>query len=75
MSEEFDQMEIQMSAEINSSKPIYIKLSAGTDMHQRVMMVAGHLGVTPTKAGRMLMRTGWLGFVRSVSRGLKAVKK
>ncbi len=45
-------------------KAIFIKLSPGTDLYVKVKRVAKIADVKPSKAGRMMMRNGWLGFRR-----------
>jgi len=55
--------------EINLTDPpdkaIYVKLSPGTELFNKVVMCSEHLRVPPTKAARMLLRAGWIGFTKS----------
>jgi len=51
----------------DASKPIYVKLTPGTDLYIKVQRVAEIADVQPTLAARMMMRNGWLGFRRFLS--------
>jgi hypothetical protein len=45
-------------------KAIYIKLTPGTELYDKVVAVADETDVSLTKAGRMMMRNGWAGWKR-----------
>lgn len=58
-----------------TERPIYIKLTPGTDIYIKVLTVANKLDVNPTRAARYMMRNGWLGFKRfAVSEGIEVSK-
>ncbi len=46
-------------------KAIYVKLTPGTDLFNKVVLVSEHLEVTPTKAARVLMSGGFLSYIRT----------
>lgn len=44
------------------SKPFYLKITPGTDIHTKILEVGMDLGVTNTKAARVLILGGWMGW-------------
>lgn len=53
-----------MKIEEVDDKAIFIKLTPGTDLHDQVLVVAHLCGVKAPRAGRLMMKAGWLGFAR-----------
>ncbi len=71
---EFNGTQLEMIIPETPGKPIYVKLTPGTELYDKVLMCAGHTQVAPTRAARMLMKAGWLSFVNSYVIQMKAVK-
>lgn len=46
-------------------KAIFIKLTPGTELFNKVVLCSRHFEVKPAKAARLLMRAGWLGYLKS----------
>lgn len=60
------QAEMNFGEVVVKEGPIYIKLSPGTSLYRIIVSVSMFLGVTPTKAGRVLIRAGYIGFSKFV---------
>jgi len=60
----FGARQLEMEMEPGQDKPIHVKLSPGTDLFNQVLLCANYYQVTPTKAARMMMKAGGLGFQR-----------
>ncbi len=45
-------------------KPVYIKLTPGSELYEKVRDISNTLNVPMTKAGRLAIRHGWMGFRR-----------
>jgi hypothetical protein len=71
---EFNGTQLEMPMPEVSGRAIYVKLTPGTELYNKVLMCAGHTQVTPTRAARMLIKAGWLSFSNSYVIHLKAVK-
>ncbi len=71
---EFEGEQMEISLTEDAQKAIYVKLSPGTELYNRVVMCSQHLEVKPTRAARMLMRSGWLAFVNSTIVNMRRVK-
>lgn len=63
--DEFTAKQMELDLTSVPKKAIYIKLTPDTDLFNKVVLCADHLEVTPTKAARILMRAGWLGYIKS----------
>ncbi|MCK5014671.1 MAG: hypothetical protein KAS66_12725 [Candidatus Omnitrophica bacterium] len=46
----------------DSNKPFHVKITPGTDLYIKVSDVAIDLGISPTKAARVLILGGWMGW-------------
>lgn len=68
-SKDFTQAEMFDSSDF--SKPFYLKITPGTDIHTKITEVADDLGVTQTKAGRVLILGGWMGWRKFTEREAK----
>ncbi len=51
-------------------KAVYVKLTPGTPLFEKVQTVSGVLGTTMTQSARFMMRNGYLGFRRFLSDNL-----
>lgn len=70
---EFEGEQLEISLDQDAGKAIYVKLTPGTELYNRVLMCSHHLEVKPTKAARMLMRSGWLSYVNSTIVNMRRV--
>lgn len=59
-SENYKQAE--MFDDIDYIKPFHIKITPGTDLYAKILAVSIDLQITPTKAARVLMLGGWMGW-------------
>lgn len=59
-SEDFKQA--QMFDPADFIKPFHVKITPGTDLYIKIADVAIDLGISPTKAARVLMLGGWMGW-------------
>ena len=57
------QLEIPAPAR-RQDKVLYVKITPNTELYIKVQFVARLLAIKPTRAARMMMRNGWLGFKR-----------
>lgn len=71
----FEAKQAEMDLTKKAPKPIYIKLTPGTELYEKVLSVSNEMDVAPTRAGRMMLRAGWLGFSRYVAFAAKRGKK
>ncbi len=71
---EFTGMQMAMELTDLPDKAIYIKLTPGTDLFNKVVLCSRHFEVKPAKAGRLLMRAGWLGYIKSKVADMKRSK-
>lgn len=65
MLDEFTAMKLTLELRDPPENDIYVKLSRGTELFNQVVVCSEHLEITPTKAARILMRAGWLGYIKS----------
>ena len=63
-SEESTPKQLELPAPKQEGKAVYVKLTPGTDLYRKVFHVAKANDVPMTKAARILMRGGFLGFAK-----------
>ncbi|MEE8599431.1 MAG: hypothetical protein V3S69_08025 [Dehalococcoidales bacterium] len=63
--DEFTAKQLELDLGDIPEKPIYVKLTPGTDLFNKVATVSNHLKVSPTKAARLLMAGGWASYVKT----------
>jgi len=58
---------------VDRDSPIHVKILPGSDVHKKICDIADLLEVSTTKAARMTIRNGWLGFwkqLRNIEKGV-----
>ncbi len=73
--DEFSGKQLEMELIKPPDKAIYVKLTPGTELFNRVVACAEHLEVKPTKAARILLRAGWAGYAKSKLMDMRRVEK
>lgn len=62
---EFTAQQLKLDLTNPPEKAIYVKLTPGTDLFNKVVLVSEHLEVAPTKAARVLIAGGFSGYIRT----------
>ena len=63
-SEIFAGRQIAMALPEGDQKPIFLKITPGTDLYDQIEVVASKCQVKKPRAARLMIKAGWLGFAR-----------